>query len=276
MCIIVVIPYGEKIPSKKVFKTCAENNKDGMGFMYRKNNVVKIKKGYFNVDQFYNDVKKIKNSEICLHFRYSTHGKISAGNCHPFPLSNDVNDLTNTKIDCEIGIAHNGIISGMTVDTDLSDTMVFIRDLVVDNVKEIPQKVNTIDGKFLIMSKYKTYLIGNFVYDSGIYYSNDGYKKVTPVYTTTKYNCIIDPFIEGSEMCEYCKYQYINNTVVNDPCLDCDGMCNFSLSENKEDQMNFMESEYSYYYDDEEIFNALTKKETAKKINDDQIQWGCF
>jgi hypothetical protein len=254
MCIIMVIPYGEKIPSLDVFKICAKNNKDGFGFMYRRNNTIRIRKGYFNVEQLYNDVKNIKNSEICIHFRYATHGTISAGNCHPFPLTNNVDTLRRTKLTCDIGIAHNGVISGMEKDIQLSDTMVFIKNLSVDNPKEISTHIKDIDGKFLIMSKYKTYLIGNFLYDDGIYYSNDGYKKVES-YFATSYLCgKPDPYLEGLEMCEYCKHQYVEKDVVNkiiiDPCISCDGNKNFELSEMKEDieRYNF---DKEYFYDDE-------------------------
>ena len=267
MCIIMQIPLGEKIPSLEVFKICAKNNADGMGFMYRRNNVVKINKGYFNVDDLYKAVKKIKNSDVCVHFRYSTHGLISPGNCHPFPLTNDVNKLQSQKINCEIGIAHNGIIQGMIVDKSLSDTMVFIRDLNVDNVKEIPSYIKGTDGKFLIMTKFKTYLIGNFVYDDGIYYSNDGYKKLeTTYYSTSSFNGKYDPYIDGDEMCEYCKHQYIEPDVVNkkkdDPCISCDGMCNFDLSDQEYDQRRYRMD----FNDDDDFYIMNDDKEDISTV----------
>ena len=276
MCIIIVVPLGEKLPEKSILKNCFDNNKDGIGFMYRLKNKIRIKKGYFNFDSFYKAVQNIKNSEIIIHFRYATHGKINSGNCHPFPLSSDVKDLVNTRIDCQIGICHNGIISGAKIDDKekLSDTMVFIRDLDIESVKEISQKVTISDGKFIIMTQFKTYMIGEFHYDNGIYYSNKGYQeKLSSVYTgfygdVSKY--------DGCEMCDCCKNQYADIDVTKgnkvDPCIDCDGYLNFELSNVKED-IEFYNEEYDLIYRE-----YLDEKEEDKRHEDwvNNVKYGVY
>ena len=245
MCIIIVVPKGEKLPDKDIFKNCFSNNKDGIGYMYRTKNKVRIKKGFFNLDEFYNSVNNVKDSEIVIHFRYATHGNISSGNCHPFPLTKDVKELTQTKIDTQIGIVHNGIIAGakITKGDKLSDTMVFIKTLDIDNIKDISQKVTVSDGKFIIMTRYKTFMIGDFIFDEGIYYSNHSYQ----------YDIGSFGFEDETlpELCSYCKRQYLDESIsiADDPCLLCTGRDNFVLSSVPEDIDN-------YYQDFEELYDA--------------------
>lgn len=269
MCIIVIIPNGEKIPSKETLQNCFDNNKDGMGFMYRIKNKIRIKKGFFDFNVFYSALRNIKNSEIVIHFRYATHGKISGGNCHPFPLTNDIEKLISEKIDCSIGIVHNGIISGAKIDEtkNLSDTMVFIKNLDIENIKEIPSKITMSDGKFVIMTQYKTYMIGQFFYDNGIYYSNQGYKE-KPVYSFSGFYGDVEKY-NGCEMCDYCKNQYLDVDVEkglkSDPCIKCDGYENFVLSDIKEDVDLYLD-EYDLIYQD------YLDDKLQEKIYDNQKQ----
>lgn len=183
MCIIVLVMEGEKLPDYKTLEICQQNNPDGMGFMYRDNNQVIIDKGYFKLEEMYERLKAIEGKEICIHFRWATHGKVAPSTCHPFPKTIHSRLLRATDVITDFGIAHNGIIGRFKGTKKLSDTMQFIQSIHDVSVKHIHEHLYQTDGKFVLMTKYKTYLIGDFIYDSGVYYSNDGYLAPTVKYT---------------------------------------------------------------------------------------------
>ena len=244
MCIIILKPINEKIPDKKILEQCFKENSDGIGYMYRKNNKIHIVKGFFNLNDFYKSIKKVENNEICIHFRYSTHGEISEGNCHPFPLTKSIVELQQKKISCNIGICHNGIISEVEKHETLSDTMMFIKNLNIDSIKEISNKVKISDGKFCVMTKYKTYLIGHFIYDKGYYFSNLGYlpDEIEEEENIRKINDIRD-----LSLCEFCLYDFIESK--EDNCKMC---VNFSKYKDIDDYDNEYE-EYILSLEKEEL-----------------------
>ena len=104
MCIIVAKEKGKQLPSKKILETCFDNNHDGAGLMYVKNNQVVIDKGYMTFKDFYKRVKELKkefNSDltdkaIVFHFRIGTSGENDKKTTHPFPISNNSEDLRKT------------------------------------------------------------------------------------------------------------------------------------------------------------------------------------
>jgi hypothetical protein len=176
MCIIVVKPFDQPLPPKETIKICFENNADGAGYMYRRRGVIHIVKGFFDVEALWKSLQGVQNEDVCIHFRWATHGAVNRGNCHPFPLTKSVHEMQNTRAHCTIGIAHNGIISGMKPSKVISDTMVFIKNIEQD--KKLTKQFMQGDGKFCVMTTEKTLLVGDFIYDKGCYYSNDGYKSV--------------------------------------------------------------------------------------------------
>jgi hypothetical protein len=176
MCIIVVKPFDQPLPSKEIIKICFENNADGAGYMYRRGGIIHIVKGFFDVEALWKSLQGVKDEDVCIHFRWATHGAVNRGNCHPFPLTKSVNEMRNTRAHCTIGIAHNGIISGMKPSKIISDTMVFIKNIEQD--KKLTHQFMKGDGKFCVMTSEKTLLIGDFIYDKGCYYSNDGFRSI--------------------------------------------------------------------------------------------------
>ncbi len=207
MCIIVYKPMEKEMPSKNILKTCWENNDDGAGYMFPDGNKVTIKKGFMKFDSFYaslkSDYKKMgRFTPFVLHFRISTQAGVNEQCTHPFPLSREMDDLRKIRTTCDIGIAHNGIIdltkSGYYTTVTYSDTMKFITDyasLIIkskdyykdkDTVKLIDRLVQ---GKLAIMdSDGHVELIGEFIKDNGIYYSNSYYKQDRIRHTTYSYN----------------------------------------------------------------------------------------
>lgn len=213
MCIIVYKPKGKKMPDKKQLKVCWDNNPDGAGYMYPSGKQVIIKKGFMNFEEFhrnlmYDYIRYSKETDFVLHFRISTQGGVNKQCCHPFPLSKDMNMLKCTRVKSPIGIAHNGVIDltteyygSMKNTVTYSDTMKFITDylsLIIkdkyfyydDDTLELIERLA--DSKLAIMDDTgHTTLIGDFIEDDGIYYSNEYYKtkrqrKVVSVYTTTE------------------------------------------------------------------------------------------
>ena len=195
MCIIVAKEKGKQLPSKKILETCFNNNDDGAGLMYVKNNQVIIDKGYMTFNDFYKRIKELKkefNSDltekaIVFHFRIGTSGKNDKQTTHPFPITNNENELRALKTTCSVGMAHNGIISNYTYDKLLSDTQTFIRDYVSvfkeldkkfyknERVMELLEKQAKSKLCFLD-NKENIYCLGDFTIDNGIIYSNTTYK----------------------------------------------------------------------------------------------------
>lgn len=186
MCIIVFKPKGVKLPSKKTLKKCFDYNNDGAGFMYNSGDHITIKKGYMTFNELYNDLLDIdRQKNIVIHFRIGTQGANTSELTHPFDLFN-VYSL-DKKIKTKIGVVHNGIINlDSCYSLKHSDTQLYV-DLFlkkfydVDNrfyKKEKWQELieTSTNSKMIIFDKNDAFMIGEFILDDGVYYSNNTYK----------------------------------------------------------------------------------------------------
>lgn len=197
MCIIVYKPIGVEMPSRFYIENCFENNPDGAGMMYPINGKVRIVKGFMTmsatlaaVDALRSEID-VKNTPVVMHFRIGTHGGMTAEQCHPFPVSENATILCKPRINCPVGVAHNGIIYGMENDAKLSDTMLYIRDYLsliarmcpdyVSNDAALQLIANQIDSKMILLDgNGKVGIIGDFQTDKGgVMYSNGTYQYVT-------------------------------------------------------------------------------------------------
>lgn len=195
MCIVTIKPIGREIPNEDLLKTCFMNNPDGCGYMFVRNHSVVIRKGFMNFDSFYADLleqKLGKKSLIVFHFRITTSGETNQGNTHPFPASDNIQDLISLNIECETGIAHNGILSSKGLDIGeykLSDTMEFILNTLSDKflLENIERKAirNLIEkqikgSRIVILNKDRTFSIlgDGWIEDNGLIHSNNGYKAI--------------------------------------------------------------------------------------------------
>ena len=169
-----------------------ENNPHGNGFCYAENGEVIIKKGYMDFESFYkalNEIPNIEDINLVGHCRITTHGSTSAENCHPFPLSNKIEDLKKTEIKTDVAIIHNGVIRSVEADkeNDLSDTMTYIKDrlynryinnnIFMNSKFELDEIQKEIGSKMVIMKSDGSYhIIGDFNTDEkGYIYSNYSY-----------------------------------------------------------------------------------------------------
>lgn len=209
MCIIIAKDKNGRLPSEEELKNSFEYNSDGAGFMYIKNGKVVIDKGYMTYNAFLKHYKKLleefdnfKNKSLVIHCRIGTSGKNIKENTHPYPISDNKRHLRAKHLSNEeIGIVHNGIISGYGTATGLNDTQEFIIKYLYplySHYKDFYKNSDIMYGiekitnsKFVILDSTDTlYYVGEFVDDKGLYFSNESYKpyKYISTYYNTKYD----------------------------------------------------------------------------------------
>lgn len=193
MCIIVAVPAGVSLPSDETLRECFTSNPDGAGFMWSDGKRVNIRKGFMTWGEFKDaldaelDAGHIyTDSAVVLHFRITTSGKTQPKCCHPFPISSEKEDLQATCTDARFGIAHNGVIQGRRTYDGWSDTMDFVANVVAPLARMYPSFMYSDDAKELLRgacgSKLaiinhagEMMLVGEFVEDDGVFYSNTSY-----------------------------------------------------------------------------------------------------
>jgi len=195
MCIIIAKNKVGRLPSETELMNSFENNNDGAGFMYVDNGKVVIDKGYMNYEGFIKHYRTLldkynnfKNKSLVIHCRIGTSGKNNKGNTHPYPITDKVKLLRTRHLSREsIGIAHNGIIHGYGTATGLNDTQEYISKFLYPlyfhyrdfykNKDMLYQMEQATNSKFAILDKTDDiYLVGNFIEDKGLYFSNNTYK----------------------------------------------------------------------------------------------------
>jgi len=173
-----------KPPTEAILTQCLKTHKDGFGAMWREGKYICIVKGLFDIKGIMKIIQNVpKESEAAFHFRMATHGTVSAGNCHPFPLSIRNDALQKTAGVFDTGLMHNGIISGFGYrdSSTHSDTMNFIKYLCrstggIYTMDKLTKNIKDHYGKFIIFTPNWTYTWGTFVDDGGLKYSNTTYK----------------------------------------------------------------------------------------------------
>ena len=198
MCIIIAKnKNNNKLPTKENLKNSFEYNCDGAGFMYVNNNKVVIDKGYMDEKSFLNRFdylckryNNFKNKALVIHCRIGTSSGNTKENTHPYIISNKEKELHATYITSELGIAHNGIIHDYTPTEKkptINDTQNFIIHYLFPiysnfkdfyKIKSLRNGIEKItNSKFALLDKNENlYLIGDFIKENGIFYSNTSYK----------------------------------------------------------------------------------------------------
>ena len=202
MCIAIYKPAGTDVPTKETLKICFENNPDGAGFMFASKGKVHIEKGLMTYSAFKKAIKKVKkiyevednfkSLPMVFHFRISTQGGVNKALCHPFALSNSYDTMKELSGDYDMAIAHNGIIdfaSDYKI-TDHNDTMEFIKEVAYPTINDKLtwyKKQSIIDMFEYLLSGNRVVvlggdghaeLIGSWIEDGGLFYSNSSYKEV--------------------------------------------------------------------------------------------------
>ena len=130
---------------------------------------------------------------LIIHFRNATCGLIDEGNRHPFPLTKDEKVIRKVTMNCDLAVAHNGVMYGFDSKLGaLSDTQNFIMTILSDKMvrnniyknrvlKRLIVEMIGSDNKLTFLNKEGSLLfLGEVVKekaDSGeIYYSNRSYE----------------------------------------------------------------------------------------------------
>lgn len=154
MCLILLKPAGMRLP-RMLFKNVFEKNKDGFGFMYYDTEQQKIvweKIVTDNWEAHYDLYLPHEAHEICLHWRYGTHGTKDFENAHPHVVK-----------DGELMLMHNGVISGYggyNVKDSASDTVEFLDKTLRPICDE------NLDTASIVANKGFRHLLGKAVGDS--------------------------------------------------------------------------------------------------------------
>ena len=213
MCIIAVSARGQRQPTNEELINMFFANPHGAGYMTARNGKVKIRKGFMTLTEY---VKALETENftaddpVVYHFRISTQAGITPSMTHPFPLVHDIKDTRELDATCDIGLAHNGIISMTTnhADRDYSDTAHFIAeyanrlirtpaDLHDPAIMQMIEKLTA--SKWAIMDG-TGYIAtaGKFTEHDGILFSNDSFRPsrftLAPVKVTRKPEKIYKPY----------------------------------------------------------------------------------
>ena len=192
MCVIVHKERGKDLPSDEIIEKCFKKNPDGSGILLHRSGtkIVEIHKGFMKLDDFksaFKDLNVQKDDDLVLHFRITTSGGTNPENCHPFPISSKVEDLKATRINTPLAFVHNGVLGHGDDKLKISDTQVFIKDVIsrkeisdhLDN-EEIQKVIEQMAGsqRFFIADAEKDIFkrFGTWYEDDGLWYSNLGWK----------------------------------------------------------------------------------------------------
>lgn len=209
MCIICLSPAGVELPDEEDIKYMFKRNPDGAGFAIQGDLdgnggfKVKYQKGFMNVDDFLEALgprDKLKDFTVAMHFRIKTHGNVDRGTTHPFPISNQYNELRKTEGEGPI-LFHNGTFAGLggKADPNSSDTQDFVIGVATKYLSgarmpgAVAQAVvEQIVGycRVLIMYEKENFpllKLGQWYEHKGNWYSNMGYRSETS-YEGTNYN----------------------------------------------------------------------------------------
>lgn len=226
MCIIVYKPAGTELPDDTILRRCMTKNKDGAGFAIAAPEGTYLSKGYFKYKDFKEAIDTVvKPEDDCLmHFRFATAGYINAANCHPFPITTNLEELkAQSLFTSDPVFAHNGIMSIQDVSeaSPYSDSLLFLLDVLGnfdvsdDSTRNLLRVTALMTGsKFITFKHQEISMYGNgWIKDDGIWYSNSGYR-----YTVTSsllrggaYTSYVDRICPGcGEMviswCKNCKW----------------------------------------------------------------------
>lgn len=184
MCVIIVKPAGEKLPTKRFLKMAATVNNDGCGYITSSGHLHKC----ISFEAFWRDFREHARQEddIILHFRWATHGSVRPGNCHPF------HGMYNGR---HVYFAHNGVLPIDSVD-DKTDSQIFFEDYALPWLREFNGFTAVTDtfferavngNRFAFLDPSGLHLYGHFVNYGGLLLSNTRFLQTVFHPMTTRY-----------------------------------------------------------------------------------------
>lgn len=197
MCIIATYPAGIA-PAKQEIINMIERNPDGVGIAWAHDQHVHVLKGLSDEVAVSEIIEEIipENSPILFHARIATSGGISAGVCHPYPITAKFANMRETFATYRVPvIAHNGVLHDYTPDKTMrkiNDSMLFNarviyplyhsrlaqrdRDNIIISALGSSNKIAILEPCGII----RHYGRGWIKTPAGVCYSNDSYKKYIP------------------------------------------------------------------------------------------------
>ena len=190
MCIICVSPKKVRQPSLATIKTMFLRNPHGAGYMFARDGIVHISKGYMDVESYIEALRAehfTAKDAVVYHFRISTQAGVNPAMTHPFPLSNKLAHMKALDVECRCGVAHNGIIRLTTDPTnkEYSDTALFIADYLSEIIRKpsdlknpgILKLIHRLAGSKLAIMDAEGYIatVGSFINENGLLFSNDSF-----------------------------------------------------------------------------------------------------
>ena len=179
MCIAILKTKDGNITDEQLLN-CFDNNPDGAGIAYTKDNKIFIVKGIFDAKQFVEEYHKAvaeADGAMLVHCRIGTSGFKDYTNCHPHIVSD------------ECVMIHNGILSiDVPKDSKVSDTVLYVEQYL----KPLPKDFMLNDGimslitdhigagnKFVFLNNHGDFSIANEKaghWKNGVWFSNDSYE----------------------------------------------------------------------------------------------------
>jgi len=123
MCLIIFTPNIRRaLIRKSVLRRGFDGNPHGCGFSYIENGELKLDKGYFTFEDFYEAYKetreRIRSGPFLIHFRFATCGGHNKLNSQPIYSRND------------LIMAHNGVFSELSFpESGISDSVLLAKNL---------------------------------------------------------------------------------------------------------------------------------------------------
>lgn len=192
MCIIITKQQNVPCPSDLILDRCFQSNPDGCGVAIKRRSrkEVEIYKGFMRLDDFKTFVNyNIEPEDLAVyHFRITTSGGTSPENCHPFPVSNRIDDLKALVHKSRFAFIHNGIFGPGDEKLRLSDTQLFIKDTLYQlrhalTSKKVQNKLQTLTkGSRTVTIDAQNdlcFMTGNWINDpeTGLLFSNSTYER---------------------------------------------------------------------------------------------------
>ena len=190
MCVIAVSPKGIKQPSVSDLRSMWVQNPHGGGYMLIRNDRIVIHKGFMYWDDFIRSVRSehlTKADPVVYHFRISTQGGINPQMTHPFPITHHLQYTKALDAECDIAVAHNGIIplTSSAFEKEYSDTALFVTKYLSwlvrypedINNKSIQTMIQELGNSKFVLMNYRGDIatIGKFYNHDGILLSNENH-----------------------------------------------------------------------------------------------------
>lgn len=250
MCIAIAAAAG-LVLDKETLENCFDNNNDGCGMAYIKDDAIQIFKSMY-FEPFYEEYLRVTEenptSPFLIHFRIKTHGLKDIDNCHPF------------MVDDNITFIHNGIIRNAPdcPEKKRSDTQMFNEHILKglpdgwnynEAIKNLITEYIGFGSKLAILDKRTKEIViineSKGIWEDGVWFSNTSYKTRAVSYSYYKKphavnckncNANIQNSIYannlGEDFCTFlCKEKYNKSLPEAKPwvCADCGAVAKYYM-----------------------------------------------